>query len=102
MNIYNFAQVDVGRMTVISQYCYLCTGTHNYRVAHMPLTYAPIAVGKECWLATGVYVSPGVTVADGAVVGAMSVVTKSLPDAWVVYAGNPCGPIKARVMEVQA
>jgi len=96
VNLYNFAQIEIKRMTVISQYAYLCTGSHDYLKSDMPLIYAPIGIGEQVWVAAGVFVAPGVSIADGAVVGAMSVVTRSLNDAWSVYAGNPCRKIKAR------
>lgn len=98
VNIYNFAPVEIGTMTVVSQNCHLCTGSHDYRQGHMPLVYYPIRIGSECWVASGAYIGPGVEIPDGAVVGAMSVVVKTLPSAWSVYAGNPCVFIKPRVM----
>ena len=98
VNIYNFSPVTIGRMTIVSQYSYLCTGSHDYTLSDMPLTYAPITIGEQCWVAAGVFVAPGVSIPDGVVVGARSVVTKSLPTAWAVYAGNPCRFIKKRVL----
>lgn len=98
VNIYNFAPVHIHRMTVISQDCYLCTGSHDYRQGNMPLIYKPIRIGSECWVASGVFIAPGVEIPNGVVVGAMSVVSKSLPTEWSVYAGNPCSFIKKRVM----
>jgi putative colanic acid biosynthesis acetyltransferase WcaF len=97
-NIYNFARVTIGRMTVISQFSYLCTGTHDYRSHRMPLIFAPIDIGTECWIAAGVFVSPGVSIARGVVVGAKSVVTKSILMEWTVFAGNPCRFLKNREM----
>jgi putative colanic acid biosynthesis acetyltransferase WcaF len=97
-NIYNFATVEIGRMTVVSQFTHLCTGSHDYRKHDMPLIYSPITIGEQVWVAAGVFVAPGVRIADGAVVGAMSVVTKSLLEPWSVYGGNPCRRIKARVL----
>jgi glycosyltransferase involved in cell wall biosynthesis/acetyltransferase-like isoleucine patch superfamily enzyme len=91
----NFAPVRIGAMTVVSQYSYLCTGTHDYTHPHFPLTFAPITIGSECWVAARSFVSPGVTIGNGSVVGASSVVIKNLP-AWMVCAGNPCRPIKPR------
>ena len=41
------------------------------------------------------FIGPGITVHDGAVVGAMSVVTKDIK-AWTVHAGNPARMIKKR------
>jgi putative colanic acid biosynthesis acetyltransferase WcaF len=98
-NIYNFAMVEIGRMTVVSQHTFLCTGSHDYRKDDMPLIYSPITIGAQVWVAAGVFVAPGVQIADGAVVGAMSVVTRSLLEPWAVYGGNPCRRLKARVLE---
>lgn len=44
------------------------------------LCYAkPIAIGDDCWFGANVVVCPGVTIGDGCVVGAGSVVTRDLP-----------------------
>ena len=53
-------------------------------------TYAlPITIGSRCWLGGGVIVLPGVTIGDGTVIGAGSVVTRDIP-AGCVAVGNPC------------
>jgi hypothetical protein len=80
-----------------AQYSYLCTGSHDYEHPHMPLTWAPIDIGSECWVASGVFVGPGIEIGNGTVVGACSVVTKSMPE-WMVCVGNPCRPLKPRVI----
>lgn len=49
----------------------------------------PITIGNKVWLGTGVLVLPGVTIGDNAVIGAGSVVTRSIP-ANAVAVGNPC------------
>lgn len=98
VNIYNFALVSIDRMTVVSQGAYLCTGSHDYCDRFMPLVYSPISIGAMCWVTADVFVAPGVSIAEGVVVAARSVVTKTLADAWFVYGGNPCLPIKKRVM----
>jgi putative colanic acid biosynthesis acetyltransferase WcaF len=95
--IYNYALVSIGSMSVVSQYSYLCTGTHDYTLSHMPLIWAPIHIGSECWIAADVFVAPGVTIGRGTVVGARSVVTRSLPE-WSVCAGNPCKVLKPRII----
>ena len=54
------------------------------------MTFAkPIHIGKHCWLGAGVIVMPGITIGDGAVIGAGSVVTKDIP-ANVIAIGSPC------------
>ena len=93
--ILNFAKVTVKSMSVISQGVHLCTGTHDYEHPHFPLTYEPIVIESENWVASGAFIAPGVTLGRGCVVGAYSVVIKDMP-AWMVCAGNPCKPIKRR------
>jgi len=95
---YNFCLIEVGSMTVISQDCYLCTGSHDHLDPQMPLTIKPVKIGSDAWVAAGAFVHPGVVIGDGAVIGARSVVTKSMPD-WTVCAGHPCKPIKPRILK---
>jgi len=95
--IYNFAPVVIGRHVVISQYTYLCTSTHDYKHPNFPLVSKPIEIRSQAWVAADCLISPGVTIGEGAVIGARSLVTKSMP-AWMVCTGSPCKPIKARVI----
>lgn len=55
-----------------------------------------IVIGNDVWLGTRVVVLPGVHIADGCVVGAGSVVTKNLTEAYGIYAGNPARLIRHR------
>lgn len=93
----NFTTVTIHSMTVISQGAHLCTGSHDYTHPHFPLIFKPIEIGAESWVASGAFIAPGVTLGRGCVIGANAVVTRDMP-AWKVCAGNPCQPIKDRVM----
>lgn len=95
--ILNFTTVTIHSMTVISQNSHLCTGTHDYTHPHFPLVYHPIVIESESWVASGSFIAPGVTLGRGCVIGANSVVTKSMPE-WMVCAGIPCKPLKQRVI----
>jgi putative colanic acid biosynthesis acetyltransferase WcaF len=95
VNFYNYAPVRVGQQTLISQNAHLCAGSHDYTHPNMPLIHAPITIGTECWIAAEAFVGPGVTIGNGCVIGARAVVTKDMPE-WMVCAGNPCKPLKAR------
>jgi len=53
----------------------------------------PIKIGNDCWFGANVTVLPGVTVGNGCVIGAGSVVTKNIPDNSLAY-GNPCKVIR--------
>ena len=54
----------------------------------MPLVAAPITIGSWVWITADVFVGPGVTIGDGAVVTARSTVVHDV-EAWTVVAGNP-------------
>ena len=59
------------------------------------LEYAsPIVIEDNCWLAAQVVVCGGVTIGEGSVIGAGSVVTRDIP-ARSLAAGNPCRVIRA-------
>ncbi len=53
----------------------------------------PVHIGNDCWFGANVVVCPGVTVGDGCVIGAGSVVTRDIP-ANCFAAGNPCRVIR--------
>ncbi|MBQ4054861.1 MAG: sugar O-acetyltransferase [Clostridia bacterium] len=53
----------------------------------------PVRIGNRCWICANVTILPGVTIGDGCVIGAGSVVTRSIPDNCFA-AGNPCRVIR--------
>jgi len=93
--IYNLGTVTIGKRTTISQRVHLCAGTHDYREPTLPLLKPPIIVGDEVWICADAFVGPDVTVEDGAVVGACSVVTR-IVKAWTVVVGNPAIFVRTR------
>jgi putative colanic acid biosynthesis acetyltransferase WcaF len=95
--VYNLGLVRLGARSSLSQEAYLCAGTHDYTSLAMPLVTAPIIIGADAWICARAFIGPGVTVGDGAVVGACAVAMKDVP-AWTVVAGNPARAVKKRVM----
>ncbi len=53
----------------------------------------PVRIGNDCWFGANVIVCPGVTIGDGCVIGAGSVVTRDVPPLSFA-AGNPCRVIR--------
>ena len=82
---------------VISQGVRLITGSHDYEDPKFPLYTKPINIKSHVWIASEAFICQGVTIEEGAVIGARSVVTHDMP-AWTVCAGNPCKPIKSRML----
>jgi acetyltransferase-like isoleucine patch superfamily enzyme len=60
--------------------------------------YAPVDIGAGCWLGCGARILPGVTLGDGAHVGAGAVVTQNVP-AYYVVAGVPARFLCSRRQE---
>ncbi len=54
---------------------------------------ASVKIGDNCWLGGNVVVLPGVTIGNGCVIGAGSIVTHDIPDNYLAY-GNPCKAIR--------
>ena len=96
--IYNLGAVRIGERVTISQRVHLCAGTHDYRNPAMPLLKPPIALDDQSWICADAFIGPGVTVGEGAVVGACAVVMKDV-EPWKVVAGNPAREVKDREME---
>src|SRR5262249_46463625 len=88
VDCYSVDTVSRGDDALVSQYSYLCSASHDYEVTDFQLVAAPITIGRSAWIAADVFIGPGVTVGDGAVVGARSALFKDVPP-WVVVAGNP-------------
>lgn len=98
VNCYSMAAISLGKKVVVSQGTYLCTGSHDYEDPNFQLYAKPIYVGDNAWLCAESFICAGVTIGEGSVIGARSVVTKDMP-AWTVCAGNPCKPIKPRILK---
>ena len=67
-----------------------CIGDDYAAIKYMT---APIHLCKGCSTGTGTIILPGVTIGEGAIVGAGSVVTKDIP-AWTIALGNPAKVVK--------
>jgi putative colanic acid biosynthesis acetyltransferase WcaF len=61
----------------------------------MSLVAAPITIGNGAWITADVFIGPGVTIGEGAVVGVRSTVLRDV-EAWAVVAGNPAKFIRKR------
>ena len=91
--VYNPARVVLAEGAILSQESYLCTASHNYAHPDFPVVAASIRIGRKAWVGARSIVLLGVTIGDGCVVGAGSVVTESLPPN-TLCAGNPAKVIR--------
>lgn len=92
------APITIGDYTLIAAGVLIVTANHHLDKRELDMRHgvqSPVHIGKNCWLGAGVIVLPGVTIGDGTVVGAGSVVSKDLPPD-MICVGVPAKPIKPR------
>ena len=93
--LYSLGEIEIGANAVVSQRSYLCAAGHDYTQPSFPIFDKKVRIGAQAWLATDVFVAPGVTVGERAVVGARSSVFSDMPEGMICY-GTPAKPIKKR------
>ncbi len=92
---YCMDRITIGDYAIVSQRSHLCGGTHDPDDPHFQLLPKPIAIGAKAWIAAEAFVGPGVSVGEGAIVGARGVAVKDVP-VWEIWAGNPARKIRDR------
>jgi len=95
VTLHNMANIIIGKNCVISQKSYLCTGSHDYTEPSFDIFAKPIEIKDEVWVATDVFIAPGITIGTGTIIGFRSTVNKNLPSQMICY-GNPAKPVKKR------
>lgn len=95
VDCYNVALITLNSGAIVSQDVSLCAATHDYESPAFTLLPKPITVGAGAWVCARAFIGPGVTVGEGAVVGACAVVIREVSPR-IVVAGNPAKEIKER------
>lgn len=94
-----YDRVEIGDFTMIGEYVTVRDANHGIDTGvpmrRQPHTSAPVRIGTDAWLGRGVCVLKGVSVGDGAVIGANSVVTKDI-EAMAIAVGAPARTIGRR------
>lgn len=96
VELYTLGEIEIGNDVVISQRSYICTGSHEYQKETFDIYAKKITIEDQVWLATDVYIAPGLTVGKGAVIGARSSVFKNMP-AEMICIGSPAKPVRHRL-----
>jgi putative colanic acid biosynthesis acetyltransferase WcaF len=96
VTIYNMAPIVIQDNSVVSQGVHLCCGSHDIDSENFQLIAKPIVLDKNVWVCAEAFIGPGVSVAEGCVLGARAVVVKSITEPWTVWAGNPAVMKKQR------
>jgi putative colanic acid biosynthesis acetyltransferase WcaF len=93
VGILSLAQVTIESNVCVARRSFLCTAGHDFRREDFKLKVAPIFIRTGTWIAIGSLILPGVTIGEGAVVSAGSVVLKDVPANCLVR-GNPATVVR--------
>lgn len=106
VSIHEFTYIDaeggleIGDHVGIGHGCTILCGQHNFNVPDKLMkesgyTFMPVKIENDVWLGAHVRVLPGITLCQGCVIGASSVVTKTIPK-YSVAVGIPARVIRNR------
>jgi putative colanic acid biosynthesis acetyltransferase WcaF len=92
--------VSIGDRSLIGYGVMISSANHNIpprhgRIFNSGHSRAPVTIGADVWVGAHSVILAGVTIGDGSVVGAGSIVTKDVPDN-VIVGGIPARVIKYR------
>jgi putative colanic acid biosynthesis acetyltransferase WcaF len=101
VEIYNPSPMQFDSHVILSQDSYICGATHDYNDPAFPLLSYRMHIERYAWICARASVSPGVHVAEGAVLGLGSVATRDL-SPWTVYSGHPAVAVRERTNTVNS
>lgn len=93
------ANISIGNDVLIASYVLITSENHGMNpesgipYSNQPLVCKPVSVGDGTWIGEKVCILPGVEIGKKCIIGAGSVVTRSIPD-YSISAGNPAKVIK--------
>ena len=90
--------IYIGDNTLIGHRVVLATLDHDLNPYDRHLLCAPIHIGNRVWIGAGAIITRGVTIGDGAVIGAHSVVTHDVPP-YAIVVGAPAKVVRYRFKE---
>ena len=97
--IFASEKITIGDDCLIAPFVYIVDSNHQIRrnqlINLQPNETAPIKIGNGVWIASNVTILKGVTIGDGAVIAANSVVNRDVP-AFEIYGGSPAKKIGER------
>ena len=97
--ILNASKVELGKDVLIASHVIITSENHSIDpecelpYMNQPLQSKPVTIGDGCWIGEKVCILPGVSIGKKCIIGAGSIVTKSIPD-YCIAVGNPAKVIK--------
>ncbi len=94
------SKIFIGDNCLLASFVMIITANHNFLdkkslIKNQGHSEKQVIIGNDVWIGAKSIILPGVTIGDGAVIGAGCVVTKDVPP-YCVAVGNPARIIKNR------
>lgn len=91
--------IEIGRDVSIGPEAAILTLGHDPRSPEFADLGGPVSIGDHAWIGFRAIVLPGISIGEGAVVGAGAVVSRDVPP-FTIVAGNPARPIGRRTVDL--
>ncbi|MFE4350597.1 acyltransferase [Peribacillus butanolivorans] len=94
--------VTIGNDVMIGPNVEIYTRNHRHDRIDVPMnsqgdeTYKEVIIGNDVWIGSRVIILPGVTIGNGAILGAASVISKNV-EPYTIVVGNPARKVKSRI-----
>jgi len=92
--------VKIGAYTQLGPFCQINDHDHSFSredlMMNQKAIIKPVIIGKDCWFGSGCRILRGITIGDGSVITAGSLITRDVPP-YEVWGGVPAKFIKPRV-----
>lgn len=96
-----YPKVSIGNYTLFGNNVTILGGDHNYSIPALPIRFSgradlkPTRIGIDCWIGAFSIIKCGVTIGNGSIIAAGSVVTKDV-EPYSIYGGVPARKIRDR------
>ncbi len=101
VNINCVEKITIHDYAIVPQGANLCSASHDVEDAFFQTVARPVTIGRRAWVAAEAFVGPGVTLGEGAVLGARGCAFRDLAP-WTIYGGNPARMLKPRSLRFDA
>lgn len=97
-------KVIIGEYSMLANNVSILGGDHIFDNPQKPIIFSgrpaisPTNIGRDVWIGANSIIMSGITISDGAIIAAGSVVTKDVP-AYTIVGGNPAKYIRMRFNE---
>ena len=97
--LFAYENISIGDHTLIGEFVSIRDANHGIApdqlVRSQDHQSKPITIGRDVWIGRGSVILPGVTIGDGSIIGANSVVTKNI-EAGMIAVGTPATSVRPR------